>query len=218
MKVFILSGPNHGFEKCAPVIGEFLGAADDIDISVENNKDILTSGLDDFDVCVFGTGFTRPVRLDDGHVQWKPELTPEQEDALFAFVANGKGLVGCHGTAWNISERAVSLLGGHANWHPPFTTFTVNIAEGDHPITVGVEDFEVDDEIYMSAWFPEIDILATAQWADKIASDGLDQSLRRRTGLLHHPGPQLRHLHTGRHATTDDPGRALGWQGHSFLG
>lgn len=167
MKVFILSGPNHGFEKCAPVICEFLGAADDIDISVENNKDILTSDLDDFDVCVFGTGFTRPVRRDDGSVQWKPELTPEQEDALFAFVANGKGLVGCHGTAWNISERAVSLLGGHANWHPPFTTFTVNIAEGDHPITAGVEDFEVEDEIYMSAWFPEIDILATAQWADK---------------------------------------------------
>ena len=51
MKVCILSGPNHGFEKCAPVIGEFHGAADDIDISVENNKDILTSGLDNFDVC-----------------------------------------------------------------------------------------------------------------------------------------------------------------------
>ena len=167
MKVLILSGPNHGFEKSAPVIGEFLGATDDLDVALEDSKDILTSGLDNFDVCVFGTGFSHPVRPDDGPIQWEPELSTEQEDALFAFVGGGKGLVGIHGTAWNIGERAVSLLGGHANWHPPGLTFTVNIAEGDHPITAGVADFEVEDEIYMSAWFPEIDILATAEWADK---------------------------------------------------
>ena len=167
MKILILSGSNHGFDKSARLIGDFLATADDLDISVEDSKDALTSILDSFDVCVFGTGFTHTVRDDDGPVRWEAELSPEQEDALIAFVAGGKGLVGVHGTAWNVGERAVSLLGGHANWHPPGSTFTVNIADGDHPITDGVEDFEVEDEIYMSAWFPEIEILATAEWADK---------------------------------------------------
>lgn len=167
MKVLILSGPNHGFEKSAPVIGEFLGQANDIDIALEDQKDILTSGLDEFDVCVFGTGFTHAVRQEEGPPKWEPELSTEQEEALLGFVRGGKGLVGIHGTAWNIGGRAVELLGGHANWHPPGLTFTVNIADGDHPITEGVEDFEVEDEIYMSAWFPEIEILATAEWADK---------------------------------------------------
>jgi hypothetical protein len=167
MKVLILSGPNHGFERSAPVIHQFLNATDDLDVILEDQKAILTSGLDAFDVCVFGTGFTHPVRQNGGPVKWESELNPAQEDALFDFVRGGKGLVGIHGTGWNIGERAVGLLGGHANWHPPGLTFTVNIAVGDHPITEGLDDFEVEDEIYMSAWFPEIEIIATAQWADK---------------------------------------------------
>ena len=42
MKVLILSGPNHGFEKSAPVIGEFLRNADDLEVSLEDQKDVLT--------------------------------------------------------------------------------------------------------------------------------------------------------------------------------
>ena len=167
MKVLILSGSNHGFDKSAPLIGDFLSAACNLDITLEHDKEILADGLDAFDVCVFGTGFTHPVPLDDGSCAWEAELNAGQEDGLLDFVRGGKGFVGVHGTAWNIGPRAVDLLGGHANWHPPGLTFTVNVAEGGHPITADVQDFEVEDEIYMSAWFPEIEILATAEWADK---------------------------------------------------
>lgn len=167
MKVLILSGPNHGFEKSVPLIHEFLGTAGDLDVVLKDNKDILADGLDAFDVCVFGTGFTHPVPQADGSRVWEAELTTEQEDGLLDFVRGGKGLVGIHGTAWNIGARAVDLLGGHANWHPPGLTFTVNVTEGEHPITADLADFEVEDEIYMSAWFPEINILATAEWSGK---------------------------------------------------
>ena len=85
----------------------------------------------------------------------------------FQFVSGGKGLVGIHGTAWWIGGRAVDLIGGHANWHPPGGTFTVNIDDSDHPITQGVGDFEVEDEIYMSAYDPYIHILASAEWSEK---------------------------------------------------
>jgi type 1 glutamine amidotransferase len=94
-------------------------------------------------------------------------LTGEQEDGLFAFVRNGKGLVGIHGTAWWIGGEAIDLVGGHANWHPPGLEFTVNVDDKNHPITRGVEDFTVNDEIYMSAWDPSIRVLATATWADR---------------------------------------------------
>ena len=66
MKVLILSGSNHGFDKSAPLIGDFLSAAGNLDITLEHDKEILADGLDAFDVCVFGTGFTHPVPLDDG--------------------------------------------------------------------------------------------------------------------------------------------------------
>ncbi len=168
MRALILSGPNHGFENSAPIIHNLLADQEDIAASLTDDKDILSAPqLHDFDVCVFGTGFTRAVGQPDDSIARRPDLTPEQEDGLFHFVDSGKGLVGIHGTAWWIGGRAVDLIGGHANWHPPGLSFTVRIQDSAHPITRGLSDFEVEDEIYMSAYDPAIHILAAAKWCDK---------------------------------------------------
>ena len=168
MRVLILSGENHGFDKSAEVIHGFLDSADGLEAQLESDKEILTSpSLGEFDVLLFGTGFTRVVVGPDGGVVRERDLTLAQEDGLFRYVAGGKGLVGVHGTAWWVDARAVTLLGGHANWHPPGLTFTVTIEDSSHPVTRGLSDFEVEDEIYMSAWDPGLRILATAEWSGK---------------------------------------------------
>ena len=165
MKILVLSGSNHGFEKSAPVIAAFLSQQADMQVTVDDDKAVLaSSALTAYDVCVFGTGFTRSSRQEDGTIKRESDLTPAQEAGLFSFVESGKGLVGVHGTAWWIGGRAVDLIGGHANWHPPGLTFTVNIENPNHPITNGVSDFEVEDEIYISAYEPTLQILASAQW------------------------------------------------------
>lgn len=165
MKILVLSGPNHGFDKSAAVIGDFLGQQANLQVTVSDDKALLTTPeLNEYAVCVFGTGFTRGTLQPDGTVKREPDLTPAQEAGLFRFVESGKGLVGIHGTAWWIGGRAVDLIGGHANWHPPGLTFTVNIADANHPVTAGVSDFAVEDEIYISAYEPTLHILASAQW------------------------------------------------------
>lgn len=165
MKILVLSGPNHGFDKSATVIGDFLGQQANWQVTVSDDKALLTSPhFNEYAVCVFGTGFTRGTRLDNGTIQRDPDLTSDQEAGLFRFVESGKGLVGIHGTAWWIGGRAVDLIGGHANWHPPGLTFTVNIEDTNHPVTAGVPDFAVEDEIYISAYEPTLHILASAQW------------------------------------------------------
>lgn len=165
MKILVLSGSNHGFEKSAPVIAAFLSRQADMQVTVDDDKAVLaSSALNAYDVCVFGTGFTRGGRQEDGTIKREPDLTPAQEAGLFSFVESGKGLVGMHGTAWWIGGRAVDLIGGHANWHPPGLTFTVNIDNPNHPITNGIHDFEVEDEIYISAYEPTLQVLASAQW------------------------------------------------------
>jgi len=167
-KILVLSGPNHNFAPSAEIIEQFLSAQDDLEVTLSDDKAILTSSdLNAFDVCVFGTGFTKAVRQADGTLSREPDLTPEQEEGLLQFVSGGKGLVGIHGTAWWIGGRAVDLIGGHANWHPPGSTFTVNINDSDHTITEGIEDFEVEDEIYMSAYAPNLHILASAEWQNQ---------------------------------------------------
>lgn len=166
--VLVLSGPNHNFAESAAVIGEFLQEDPHLNVTLSDDKNILTSAaLAQQDVCVLGTGFTRTERQADGSLARLPDMSPEQEEGLYRFVAGGKGLVGVHGTGWWIGGKAVDLIGGHANWHPPGLTFTVNVEDSGHPVMRGVEDFEVEDEIYMSAYDPQIHILATAQWHDR---------------------------------------------------
>jgi type 1 glutamine amidotransferase len=168
VKVLILSGPNHQFDQSAPIIRDFLAARGDMEVTLTDEKVVLASPkLREFDVCVYGTGFTCAVRQPDGSFRREPELTSEQEDGLLQFVSSGKGLVGIHGSAWWIGGRAVDLLGGHANWHPPGLRFTVHIDRPDHPVTEGIHDFELEDEIYISAYDPAIQILASAKWHER---------------------------------------------------
>ncbi len=166
--VLVISGANHGFAESAAVIGGFLGDDPGINVTLTDDKSIFTSpNLAEHDVCVLGSGFTRSERHVDGTATYHSELTAEQEEGLFNFIAGGKGFVGIHGTGWWIGGKAATMLGGHANWHPPGLTFTVNVDDASHPVMQGIADFEVEDEIYMSAWDPAIHVLASAQWADK---------------------------------------------------
>ena len=167
-KILVLSGENHRFDASASVIHDFLDADADISATLTDDKAILSSPeLNGYDACVFGTGFTRTERKADGTVARVPDLTPDEEAGLFNFVSGGKGLVGIHGTAWWIGGRAVDLIGGHANWHPPGSTFTVHIEDTAHPTTQGVADFDVEDEIYISAHEPNLHVLASAEWFGK---------------------------------------------------
>lgn len=164
-KILVLSGENHRFDASASVIHDFLDADADISAILTDDKAILASPeLNGYDACVFGTGFTRTERKSDGTVARVPDLTPDEEEGLFNFVSGGKGLVGIHGTAWWIGGRSVDLIGGHANWHPPGSTFTVHIEDTAHPTTQGVADFDVEDEIYISAHEPNLHVLASAEW------------------------------------------------------
>ncbi len=167
-KILVLSGENHRFNASATVIHNFLDADSELSATLTDDKSILASSeLNTYDTCVFGTGFTRSERQADGSRAYVPELASDEEEGLFSFVQGGKGLVGIHGTAWWIGGRAVDMIGGHSNWHPPGSTFTVHIEDTEHPTTQGVTDFDVEDEIYISAHAPHIHVLASAEWFGK---------------------------------------------------
>jgi uncharacterized protein len=168
IRVLVLSGTNHGFDQSAPIIAEAISKAPSVEVMFSDDKSVLASPrLQGFAAIVHGIGFTRRQRKEDGTMANLAELAPGEEAGLLDYVRGGGGLVGVHGTGWWIGGEPFHMVGGHANWHPAGLEFQVHIEQPQHACVAGLADFLVTDEIYMSAWDPAIDVLATATWSER---------------------------------------------------
>jgi type 1 glutamine amidotransferase len=76
--------------------------------------------------------------------------TEEQLAALLDAVAGGIGFVGLHAAnaTFRDSDAYAAMVGSRFARHPPIKRFTVEIVDSSHPITTGLESFEVEDERY----------------------------------------------------------------------
>lgn len=104
-------------------------------------------------------------------VDWNAQaLTDEEGDALIRFVENGGTLIGVHGAVAVSAERTryIGLIGTRVTHHSPYHEFPVDVTAEKHPITQGVENFRITDELYcMDREVGDAQILATATWQDK---------------------------------------------------
>jgi len=129
-----------------------------IDMEVSHDKDILASGkLDPYDVCILCATMS--------------DLTSEQEHGIVDFVDDGKNLFGIHSVTVVDEERKeyIDLIGGRFTHHSHYHEFQVKIEEKDHPITRGIKDFKITDELYVLDRVPEgACVLATALWEDRV--------------------------------------------------
>jgi type 1 glutamine amidotransferase len=107
------------------------------------------------------------------------EITREQLSGLSAAVVAGTGLTGWHGgiaDSFRASSDYLHLIGGQFATHPGkepaqrcgdardnFLPYTVNITAlgREHPITAGIDDFDLNTEQYWVLHDDLIDVLAT---------------------------------------------------------
>ena len=122
---------------------DMLNKSDNINADFSQDYNVLADGLDAYQTVLFYT--------DVG------ELTTEQEDGLLSYISSGGGFFGLHTAAASFreSEGYHSMLNGFFNGHSPYMDFTVNVSDTDHPITQGLEDYEVKDELYYLKHNPE---------------------------------------------------------------
>lgn len=120
--------------------GKFLTAmlndTDNIEADFSQAYAVLADGLDAYHTVLFYT--------DVG------ELTEAQEAGLLNYIRKGGGFFGLHTAAASFreSEGYHGMLNGFFNGHSPYMGFTVNVSAPVHPITEGLSDFEVTDELY----------------------------------------------------------------------
>lgn len=170
IKVLIVTGFDvgaHKWRETAPQSREILEETGRFDVKVCEDIGIFeSSALNDYDVVVLHYGF------------WtSPDPSDEGKENLLHYVASGHGLVAFHFACssfqdWGEYQELIGRtwkqgVGGHG----PRGKFVVNIVKHDHPITKGISDFEMDDELYSKlSGDADIEVLATADsaWSKKV--------------------------------------------------
>jgi uncharacterized protein len=96
-------------------------------------------------------------------------ITPQQAGGILDAVAGGVGLAGFHGgmcDAFRDNTGWQFMTGGQFVAHPgdDGTRHTIHIADPGHPITRGMDDFEVATEMYYMHVDPANHVLATCRF------------------------------------------------------
>ena len=97
--------------------------------------------------------------------------TPEETIAIQDFLDNGGRWLALHGTNSILRfveggvdcpedrDDVMEILGTQFKAHPPIGSFRVEVTDREHPLTKGLEDFDVIDELYISKQTAPIKIL-----------------------------------------------------------
>lgn len=169
-KVLIVTGfdvKSHVWQETTQQAVKTLEGSGKFSVKVSEDVEVFANpSLKDFDVVVLNYGF------------WKhPELSDKAKAGLLEYVRSGKGLVAVHFACSSFQDwdEYGELLGRvwkqGVGGHGPFGKFTVNIKDREHPITKGLADFEVNDELYAKlSGDAEIKVLASAysEWSEKV--------------------------------------------------
>jgi hypothetical protein len=110
-------------------------------------------------------------------------MTDDQQQAIWDFVERGGGFLGVHNAHTMYPQKGLyyKLFGGDFGGHPKPYTFTVRVENKSHPITAGVEDFDIFDEQHMSKYFLDQEHLllrSVARDTSKLRRDGGRKSER----------------------------------------
>ncbi|MBL7153097.1 MAG: PmoA family protein [Phycisphaerae bacterium] len=148
LRVLILSGRNnHDWRKTTPVLEEMYNSSSRFVADVTEDPTTCTADvLAKYDVVVSNWCAWPEV---NGR-QWGPEV----EKAFLDFVRSGKGFALFHAASatfhnWPEYQQMVG-----ATWklgttgHGPMHTFKVTVKDKTHPVTAGLLDFEIRDELW----------------------------------------------------------------------
>ena len=138
--LLVVGGEWHDSPERRAALSGFLSPK--FDLTITDDLDVLhPDSLSAYDVIANYTTFLEP--------------TEQQIAALLDAVEGGKGFVGIHSAAASFlnSSAYLEMLGGKFVAADPLKTLTVKIGTAreveEHPITQGVDDFEIFDELYI---------------------------------------------------------------------
>ena len=111
-------------------------------------------------------GMEWPNGHDGEPVAW---MKPHQEEAIEQFVLGGGSFLALHNSGWAYPWQGGyrRTLGGYFQFHPKLQPFKVYVVNGEHPITEGIADYDIEDEQHF-IWFDHdrVTLLLRSQGTD----------------------------------------------------
>lgn len=167
-KVLILSGgqrSHHGYREQALYLSAALEDTNHYQVTLSEDASILeTPALKKYDVLILTADRREP----------EHKFSLDQQKALLAYVKEGHGFVAIHGADnapadW-IAEWKQMLGGIYSHVGLPdgkaiMGKYTIKIADKSSPVAAGLDDFELNDELYSNMqMLPEVKPLATIDY------------------------------------------------------
>ncbi|MDF7824321.1 PmoA family protein [Pontiellaceae bacterium B12227] len=159
-RVVILSGANnHNWQQTTPALEQILEDSGKFEVNVVHNPEQLTTEfLADYDVLLsnwnaFGKNKPAP---------WSNEL----KKAYVDFVRNGGGHVAVHAGSssfydWNEYQTICLATWKDGTGHKKPHEFEVRFADRTHPVTAGLQNFQITDELWFKPFVhPEASVLS----------------------------------------------------------
>ncbi|MCZ2077354.1 MAG: ThuA domain-containing protein [Bryobacteraceae bacterium] len=120
---------------------------------IEEVSQLSAASLGDYQLLVIlRDGMNWPQGYGKPHVKW---MTDEQQKAIWDFVERGGGFLALHNSQGLYPPGGLyyKLFGGDYGGHPEPYVFTIRVENRDHPVTAGIEDFEIFDEQHMVKYY-----------------------------------------------------------------
>jgi type 1 glutamine amidotransferase len=170
IKVLLITGddvPAHPWREISETTREVLVDSGKFDVRICEDPLILESAtsLKAYDVIVF-TIYSQRI----------PVITEQAQENLLNFVKEGKGFFVQHMASASFPkwEEFGNLCGRKwvmgTSGHGPRSVFEAKVVSKEHPITLGIENFQIDDELYAKLQGSgEINVLVEAysDWSQK---------------------------------------------------
>lgn len=143
IKTLILTGANnHDWRRSSPFVRDLLEKTGKFQVEIAENP---SERLEDAAALAGYDLF-----FSDYH---GPEWSPAAQENFAAAVHGGKGFVVLHAAdnafpGWVEYEKMVGLLWREGTSHGDYHEFEVTIRDHEHPITRGLPDFKIWDELY----------------------------------------------------------------------
>lgn len=175
--LILSGGVAHDFERISPMLADVLADAEvrseiHADLRILEDRSLLTFDMLTLN-CVRWT-CTQPEVRPEWREAWAFTLSEAAQKNLLDFFAQGKGLLALHAATICFDDWPAyrDILGAWWEWgysgHAPFQEHRMHVRDGSHPITEGIADFAIRDELYTNARITDaVSPLIEAEWEGK---------------------------------------------------